>query len=461
MDRTNVVTEELYQKAKQIPGVRGVTVINGRSLISGAGSNYGLGFVKLDNWDERETEDLSSSAIIGKLFGIAATIPDANIIFFAPPSIPGFGLSGGFEVNLMDKSGGSFEDLDAATQQFIGNLMKHPEIQYGQSSFNTRYPQYELDIDVPLAKRYGVSISSIFSTLQGYIGGVYAADFARFGKQYRVYVQALPEDRTDANSLNELYIKTGSGDMAPITQFVDLNRVYGPQSVTRFNLYNSAKISGASNPGFSTGDAIAIVNEEVKKLPSNFDVAYSGLSREEVNAGNQTAVIFLLVIVFVYFLLAAQYESYLLPLAVIFSLPLGVFGAFFSTKMLGLQNNIYFQIALIMLVGLLAKNAILIVEFALQRRRSGEDLVDAAIHGAKARLRPILMTSFAFIFGLMPLVLANGVGAAGNRSIGTGAAGGMLIGTILGIFVIPILFILFQWLQEKVSRKPEVETIEA
>ncbi|WP_338732417.1 efflux RND transporter permease subunit [Mangrovimonas cancribranchiae] len=462
MDRTNVVTQELYAKARQIPGVRGVTVINGRSLISGAGTNYGLGFVMLEDWGQRESDDMSSEAIIGKLFGVAATIPDANIIFFAPPSIPGFGLSGGFEVNLMDKSGGSFEDLDATTQQFIGNLMKHPEIQYGQSSFNTRYPQYELEIDVPLAKRYDVSISSIFSTLQGYIGGIYAADFARFGKQYRVYVQALPEDRADASSLNELYIKTGSGEMAPITQFVDLNRVYGPQSVTRFNLYNSSKISGASNPGFSTGDALAIVNEEVKNLPSNFDVAYSGLSREEVNAGNQTAMIFLLVIVFVYFLLAAQYESYLLPLAVILSLPLGVFGAFFSTKIMGLENNIYFQIALIMLVGLLAKNAILIVEFALQRRRHGEGLVDAAIHGAKARLRPILMTSFAFILGLMPLVLAKGVGAEGNNSIGTGAAGGMLIGTILGVFVIPILFILFQWLQEKVSSKPVVvETKEA
>ena len=456
MDRTNVVTQEMYNKAKQIPGVRGVTVINGRSLISGAGTNYGLGFVKLEDWDKREADDQSANAIIGKLFGVAATIPDANIIFFAPPSIPGFGLSGGFEVNLLDKSGGSFEDLDKTTQQFIGNLMKHPEIQYGQSSFNTKYPQYELDIDVPLAKKYGVSISSIFSTLQGYIGGVYAADFARFGKQYRVYVQALPEDRSDANSLNELYIKTGSGEMAPITQFVKLKRVYGPQSVTRFNLYNSTKINGAANPGYSTGDAIAVVNEEIKNLPSNYEVAYSGLSREEVSAGNQTVVIFLLVIVFVYFLLAAQYESYILPLAVIFSLPLGVFGAFFSTKVMGLENNIYFQIALIMLVGLLAKNAILIVEFAVQRRKNGESIVDAAIHGAKARLRPILMTSFAFILGLMPLVLAKGVGAEGNNSIGTGAAGGMLIGTILGVFVIPILFILFQWLQEKVSSKPAV-----
>jgi len=454
MDRTNVVTQEIYQKASEIPGVKGVTVINGRSLISGAGSNYGLGFVKLKDWEEREGDDQSANAIIGKLFGIAATIPDANIIFFAPPSIPGFGLSGGFEVNLLDKSGGSFEDLDQSTQAFIGSLMKHPEIQYGQTSFNTNYPQYELKINVPLAKKSGVPISSIFSTLQGYIGGVYASDFARFGKQYRVYVQALPEDRSDKNSLNELYIKTGSGEMAPITQFVTLDRVYGPQSVTRFNLYNSTKISGAANPGYSTGDAISVVNEEIKNLPSNFDVAYSGLSREEVSAGNQTVLIFLLVIVFVYFLLAAQYESYLLPFAVIFSLPLGVFGAFFSTKVMGLENNIYFQIALIMLVGLLAKNAILIVEFAIQRRRNGESLFDAAIDGAKARLRPILMTSFAFILGLMPLVVAKGVGAEGNNSIGTGAAGGMLIGTLLGIFVIPILFILFQWLQEKITKKP-------
>jgi len=456
MDRTNAVTQEVYEKAKQIPGVKGVTVINGRSLISGAGTNYGLGFVKLEEWSERESEDQSSTAIIGKLFGIAATIPDANIIFFEPPSIPGFGLSGGFEVNLLDKSGGSFSDLDETTQKFIGALMQHPEIKYGQTSFSTKYPQYELEIDMPLAKKYGVSISSIFSTLQGYIGSVYASDFARFGKQYRVYIQALPGDRTDKNSLNQLYVKTGSGEMAPITQFVNLKRVYGPQSVTRFNLYNSAKISGAANTGYSTGDAIAIVNEEIKNLPSNYEVAYSGLSREEVNAGNQTVVIFLLVIIFVYFLLSAQYESYLLPFAVILSLPLGVFGAFFSTKMMGLENNIYFQIALIMLVGLLAKNAILIVEFALQRRHHGERLVDAAIHGAEARLRPILMTSFAFILGLMPLVLAKGVGAEGNNSIGTGAAGGMLIGTLLGIFVIPSLFILFQWLQEKVSGKRDI-----
>ncbi|WP_299097157.1 efflux RND transporter permease subunit [uncultured Winogradskyella sp.] len=461
MDRTKEITDYVYKNASQIPGIEGITVVNGRSLINGSGSNYGFGFIKLKDWSERTADDQSLQAITGKLFGMAAGISDARVLFFAPPSIPGFGLSSGFEVNLLDKSGGDAEELSVATNEFIGSLMQHPEIQYGQTGFNTNYPQYELDINVAVAKKLGVSVSSIFSTLQGYIGGIYAADFARFGKQYRVYVQSLPEDRTDENSLNSLYIRTGSGEMAPITEFVSLNRVYGPQTVTRFNLYNSAKISGASNPGFSSGDAIAVVNAEAAKLPTKYEVAYSGLSREEVNAGNQTTTIFILCVVFVFFLLAAQYESYLLPLAVLLSLPVGIFGAFISTKLLGLQNNIYFQIALVMLVGLLAKNAILIVEFALQRRRNGENLVEAAIHGAKARLRPILMTSFAFILGLMPLVLATGVGSEGNRSIGTGAAGGMLIGTILGVFIIPILFILFQWLQEKVSKKPIVETKES
>jgi len=313
---------------------------------------------------------------------------------------------------------------------------------------------------VPLAKEKGVDVSSIFSTLQGYIGGIYASDFSRFGKQFRVYIQALPEDRADVSALNSMYVRTDAGEMAPITEFVTLERVYGPQAVTRFNLLNSTSITGATNEGYSTGDAIRVIEEELAKLPSNYTIAYSGLTREEVSAGNQTTFIFILSILFVYLLLCAQYESYLLPFAVVLSLPFGVFGAYISTKFLGLENNIYFQIALIMLIGLLAKNAILIVEIALQRRRNGETIIEAAIDGAKSRLRPILMTSFAFILGLMPLVLATGVGSEGNKSIGTGAVGGLLIGTILGVFVIPILFILFQWLQEKVSSKPEVQTIE-
>ena len=455
MDRTAQVNDQLYNKIKDMPGLDGVTLITGFSLIGGQGSNYGLGFIKLDDWSLREDETLSVDAITKNLFGVAATIPGANIIFFAPPSVPGFGMSAGFEFNLLDRSGGAFTDLDQVNQDFIMSLMQHPEIQYAQSSFNTNYPQYEMEIDVPVAKSLGVPISSIFSTLQGYIGGIYAADFSRFGKQYRVFLQTLPEDRANLESLDGLYVRTGDGQMAPITQFITLNRVYGPQSVTRFNLYNSTNVSGATNPGYSTGDAINIIEQEITNLSTDYDIAYSGLTREEVNAGSQTVLIFILSIVFVYFLLAAQYESYMLPFAVILSLPLGVFGAYFTTMIAGLENNIYFQIALIMLIGLLAKNAILIVEFAIQRRKRGESLTDAAIHGAKVRLRPILMTSFAFILGLMPLVLAGGVGAAGNRSIGTGAVGGLFIGTVLGVFVIPVLFVVFQWLQEKVSSKKE------
>ncbi|WP_179351461.1 efflux RND transporter permease subunit [Winogradskyella vidalii] len=460
LDRTDAVAQNLYAQISDLEGIVDVNVIKGRSLISGAGSNYGMGIIKLQDWSEREDASLSSQAITGKLFGIAAGIPEANIIFFSPPSIRGFGNSAGFEVNLLDKYGGEFADLDKANKDFSMALMSHPEIKYAQSSFNTNYPQYEMEVNVPLAKEKGVSVTSIFSTLQGYIGGIYASDFSKFGKQFRVYIQALPEDRADESALNSMYVRTDTGEMTPITQFVSLKRVYGPQSVTRFNLLNSTSITGATNAGFSTGDAIRIIEEEVAKLPSNYTVSYSGLTREEVNAGNQTTFIFILSILFVYFLLSAQYESYLLPFAVVLSLPFGVFGAYISTKFLGLENNIYFQIALIMLIGLLAKNAILIVEFALQRRKNGESIVSSAVQGAKARLRPILMTSFAFILGLMPLVLAKGVGAEGNNSIGTGAAGGMLIGTILGIFVIPILFILFQWLQEKISSKPAIQTIE-
>ena len=460
LDRTNAVTTDLYDRINGLDGVVAVNFIKGRSLLSGAGSNYGFGIIKLANWEEREDPSLSATAITGKLFGLVANIPEAKIIFFSPPSIRGFGNSSGFEVNLLDKFGGEFKDLDKANKEFAAALMSHPEIKYAQSSFNTEYPQYEMEINVPLAKEKGVPINSIFSTLQGYIGGIYASDFSKFGKQFRVYIQALPDDRAGVEDLNSMYVRTDSGEMTPITQFVNLERVYGPQSVTRFNLFNSTSITGATNEGFSTGDAIRIIDEEVAKLPNNYTVAYSGLTREEVNAGNQTAFIFGLSILFVYFLLSAQYESYLLPFAVILSLPFGVFGAYISTKLFGLENNIYFQIALIMLIGLLAKNAILIVEFALARRKNGEDIVSAAINGAKSRLRPILMTSFAFILGLMPLVLAKGVGSEGNNSIGTGAVGGMLIGTILGVFVIPVLFILFQWLQERISSKPAVQTIE-
>lgn len=461
LDRTVAATHELGEKIKNVPGVSDVSLVNGFSIISGSGSNYGISFIKLDNWSDRKEESKSVEAIIGQLFGIASTISDANILFFQPPSVPGFGISSGFEMKVLDRSGGSFNELSAVTQSYLQELMQRPEIMYAQSSFNTEYPQYEIDVDIAKTKEAGVSVSAILSTLQGYIGSIYAADFSRYGKQYRVFIQALPEDRATTESLNEMFVRNAQNEMAPITEFITLKRVYGPQSVTRFNLFNSASVNGAAAPGYSSGDAIRAVQEvSATALPQNYDIAFSGLTREEISAGDQTTFIFILVILFVYFILAGQYESYLIPLSVIFSVPVGVFGAYMVTKLSGLENNVYFQIALIMLVGLLAKNAILIVEFAVQRRRHGLSRKKAAFEGARARLRPILMTSFAFIVGLTPLVFSTGIGARGNNAIGTGAVGGLLIGTIFGVFVIPILYIFFQWLQDKMNKIPDTFVVE-
>ncbi|HRN72425.1 MAG TPA: efflux RND transporter permease subunit [Ginsengibacter sp.] len=453
MDRTYQVMKQLSEKARKIPGVADFTFSTGRGLISGTGSNYGLAFIRLAPFKQRNsTQGQSIDEITGKLFGIAATIPDAKAIFFGPASVPGFGNSAGFQFSLLNKTGADISELDKTAKAFIGELMKRPEVQFAQTSFNTQYPQYQMDINVPRASEAGVSISNIFSTMQGYIGGVYTADFSKYGKQYRVMVQALPENRTDVNSLNSIYVRTAKGEMAPISQFVTLKRVYGPQSVTRFNLFSSVDITGAVNPGYSTGDALNALREVAQtNLSTSYGIDFSGLTREEVRAGSQAMIIFVLSLIFVYFILSGQFESYIVPFSVIISLPLGVMGAYFGQWLFGLENNIYFQIALIMLVGLLAKNAILIVEFGVQRRRHGESIAMAAINAAKARLRPILMTSFAFIFGMMPLVFATGIGAIGNHSIATGAAMGLLIGTILGVLIIPVLFAIFQWLQEKVK----------
>lgn len=450
-DRTTEVTRLMAEKVLQVPGVKSLSVANGFSLLGGAGSNFGLAFISLDDWGKRKADSLSIDAITAKLFAAAATIPGARILFFTPPSIQGYGTADGFQFELLDRSGGSFSDLDAEAQRFIARLAQDPAIQYAQTSFSTGYRQYEMDIDVPRAKEAGVNVGDIFTTLQGYVGGIYAADFSRFGKQYRVYVQALPDQRADIADLNSMYVRNAAGQMAPITEFVKLKPIYGPQSVTRFNLFNSVHVTGASNPGFSTGDAIEAIRRAQDELPQNLSIAYSGLTLEEILAGNQTVFILLLCVLFVYFVLAGQYESYLLPLAVMFSLPVGVMGAYLSAKFAGLELNVYFQIALIMLIGLLAKNAILIVELSIQKRRAGLSLLEAALEGARVRFRPILMTSFAFVFGLMPLAFATGVGAQGDRSIGTAAVGGLFVGTVIGVFVVPSMFVLFQWLQEKLS----------
>ena len=455
LDRTDEILKDLNFKVRNIYGVTGTTLVGGFSVLSGAGSNFGLGMIKFLPWEEREADSLSVESLLQKLYAAGSTIPEANIIFFSPPSVPGFGASSGFELNLLDRSGGSFATLSDANNEFLKALNDSPVIKYARASFDVRYPQYQLEINVPAAKQRGVSVSNILSTIQGYIGGVYAADFARFGRQFRVRLQAYPDDRNDLNDFNQLFVRNDEGKMAPVSEFVTISKVYGPQAVNRFNLFNSTKITGESNPGYSTGDAIAVIEEQAARLGSNYFVDYSGLTREEISAGSQAILVFILCLIFTYLFLAAQYESYLLPFAILLSLPIGILGGFLFTKFLGYENNVFFQIALILLVGLLAKNAILVVEFALLARKKGMSLSEAAIKGAVARVRPIFMTSFAFVLGLVPLTIATGAGAAGNRSIGTGAAGGMLVGTVLGIFVVSVLFVIFQWLQEKIVGLPK------
>ncbi|MCL3781429.1 efflux RND transporter permease subunit [Prolixibacteraceae bacterium JC049] len=458
-DRSFAVTEELRGRIEKIQGVDGVTLISGNSFFSGAGSSYAMGFIKLSGWDERKEEHMQMDAILGQLFGASMSIADASIIFFTPPSVPGFGESNGVSAQLVDQADGSLNELNDVANSFVGKVMAKENIAFVSNSFNTKFPQYQLDLNVDKAKEAGVNIDEIFNTVQGYIGGIYAADFSRFGKQFKVMVQSKPKDRSNEQDLNSMMVKNSAGKMAPITEFVTLKKVNGPQSIKRFNLNNTVALNAMLVPGASSGRAIKTIEKLAEEeLPGNYKIKFSGMTREEIIAGNKTTIIFVLSLVFVYFLLAAQYESYILPLSVIISMVVGVAGAYFTNMIRGQENNIFFQIALIMLIGLLAKNAILIVEFSLQRRRSGMKLIDAAIEGARMRLRPILMTSFAFIVGLLPLVFAGGVGAQGNRSIGTGAAGGMFIGTVIGILIIPTLFVFFQYLQEKVStKKYEIE----
>lgn len=450
-EQTAIVIKQIDSIARSIPEIKFSLTVVGRSMISGSGSSYGMVIGKLKPWNERERD---VKAIIGELFAKTANIKGARIIFFAPPTIQGFGTSGGFEFQLQDKTGGDITKFNGIATEFLAALSKRPEIQYASTSFNPNFPQYQIDVNVATVKQAGLSVSDVLSVLQGYYGGVYASNFNKYGKQYRVMYQADAPYRANQETLNNVYVRNSSGQMAPISNFITLKKVYGPQAISRFNLFTSISVTGSPNAGFSSGDALKAVQEEAAiHLPTGYGYEFSGLSREEMSSGSQTVFIFLLCVIFVYFLLCAQYESYILPLAVLISLPIGLAGVFIFDKIFKVDNNIYTQITLIMLVGLLAKNAILIVEFAVDRRRKGMTIVSAAISGATARLRPILMTSFAFILGLLPLMLSTGVGAAGNKSIGTGAVGGMLIGTIFGIFVIPTLFIVFQSLQEKVSNK--------
>lgn len=449
MERSDVIAKRVDSIAKTIPGVKNTLRIVGQNFTAGAGSAYSMVIIKLETWEKR---DLSVNDVIGQLFAKTSGIREANIFFISPPTIQGFGQSGGFEFQLQDKGGHTTAEFFKVNNEFLAKLSERPEIQYATTPFNPGFPQYMMDVNLAKAKDAGVSINTILSTMQGYYGGLYASNFNKFGKQYRVMIQASPEFRTNTEGLNKIFVRNSAGTMAPITEFVKMTRVFGPESISRFNLFSSIAITGAPKPGFSSGDAIKAIQEvAAQELPAGYGYEFSGLTREELASGSETIFIFILCLVFVYFLLSAQYESYILPFAVLFSIPFGLAGAYLFSIIFKLNSNIYLQISLIMLIGLLAKNGILIVEFALDRRRKGMPIVQAAIDGAVARLRPILMTSFAFILGLVPLMFATGAGAVGNRSIGSGAVGGMLIGTILGVFVIPVLFIIFQSLQERIS----------
>ncbi|MBS1974435.1 MAG: efflux RND transporter permease subunit, partial [Bacteroidetes bacterium] len=449
MERTAAVVEQVSDSALAIPQIEHVFRVVGFNFIAGDGSNYGIVFLELKDWSKRK--GISNQDVIKMLNQKLSGLREAAIFPMSLPTISGFGGTGGFSFQLQDKGGHSIVDFYAVAQKFLETLNKRPEIQYAMTSFDPGFPQYELSVNVAKVKDAGIGVNDILNTMQFYYGGFYTSNFNKYGKQYRVMIQADTNYRANVEGLNKIYVKSGSNKMAPITEFINVKRIYGPQSISRFNMFTSISVNGTQKPSFSSGQALAAIKEvAAQTLPPGYGYEYSGISREEQTSGTQSVYIFLLSLVFVYLLLSAQYESYIVPFAVLLSMPVGLSGVYLFAKMFGIGNNIYMQISLIMLIGLLAKNAILIVEFALERRRKGMNLVEAATEGAKARLRPILMTSFAFVFGLMPLMFSTGAGAYGNRSIGTGAIGGMLIGTVLGVFVIPGLFIIFQSLQEKI-----------
>jgi multidrug efflux pump subunit AcrB len=444
LERTNQIAMELQKASENIDGVLSVSSLAGYEVLTeGTGSNSGTCLINLKNWSDRKE---SAAEIIEQLEEKAKEIPGANIEFFQPPSIPGYGAAGGFELRVMDKAGtGDYHKMEQVSKELVKELKKRPEIGSAFTFYSASFPQYMLKIDNDIAEQKGVSIENAMNNLSTLIGSNYETSFIRFDRPYKVIVQAGPQYRALPTDLLKLYVKNDKDQMVPYSDFMRLEKVYGLSEITRHNLYNSSEVSGSPAPGYSSGDAIKAVQEVAEKtLPRGFGIDWTGISKDEVSRGNEALYIFLVCLAFVYLILSAQYESFILPLPIILSLPTGIFGAFLSLSLLGLENNIYAQVAMVMLIGLLGKNAVLIVEYAVQKKaEDGLSVRDAALEGAALRFRPILMTSFAFIAGLIPLALATGPGAIGNRTIGTAAAGGMLIGTIFGLLIIPGLYYIF------------------
>ena len=454
LNGTQQVMTDAETKLNELPASRFVTAISGFNLLTNSTSpSSAVVFVLLKPTEDRgDVKDID--AIMEQVRAKLGGITGGQFFVFSFPTVPGFSNVEALDLVLQDKTGGKLDKFSGIANGFIGDLMKRPEIAYAFTSFKADYPQLQLEINDEKADQLGVSVKDILQTMQTYFGSAQASDFNRFGKYYRVIVQADVADRADPTSIDRVFVRNKTGEMVPIKTLVKLNRIYGSETVSRYNLFNSIQINAIPKPGYSSGDAIKAIQEVAAQLPSGFVQEFSGQTREEISSGGQSTVIFLLCLTFIYFLLAAQYESYILPLAVILSIPVGVFGVFVAIGLTGIVNNIYVQVALIMLIGLLAKNAILIIEFAVQRRRAGQPLVSAALEAAKLRLRPIIMTSLAFVVGLIPMMNASGPSAQGNHSISIGAAGGMISGVILGLLIIPVLFIIFQYLQEKVKPIP-------
>ncbi len=456
---TNDIMLRVEKRLENIPQKLHLQKVAGYGLLSGQGNSFGMIIMKLKPWDERKKEEDQVQAVIGQIYARTADIKDATVFAIAPGMIPGYGMGNALDLNVQDKQGGDINTFYQTTQQYLGALNQRPEISMAYSTFDVRYPQWTVQIDASKCKRAGITPDAVLSTLSGYYGGQYVSNFNRFSKVYKVMIQADPQHRMDETSLNNAFVRMSNGEMAPLSQFVTLTRSYGAESLSRFNMFNSIAVNAMPAAGYSTGDAIRAVQETaVVSLPKGYGYDFGGITREESQQSGTTIIIFGICILMIYLILSALYESFLVPFAVILAVPAGLMGSFLFARALGLENNIYLQTGLIMLIGLLAKTAILLTEFAAERRKAGMGLIASAVSASKARFRPILMTVLTMIFGLFPLVIATGVGANGNRSLGTGVIGGMTVGTLALLFIVPVLFISFQWLQERIRPVQTTQT---